>query len=166
MLANAYVAMQDLTPVLGHLRHGATRRAWDAMWVRYPWLAALFTRQDWAVGARWPRRHIAQATGLQAQYWRLVKGAGDDALVFFPCGRLIEFYGPQRVVAASALGLRPAALPRAGYAFTAGFPLGLSGLYLSRAVRQGLIVMRVRQAPALLQHGCIPRLPCTLWIPS
>lgn len=155
-----------LASYAGHLRHGATRRDWDPTWAQHPWLVALFTRQGWAVRARWPRRRIAQATGLQAQYWRLVQGASDDCLVFFPCGRFIEFYGPQRVVAASALGLRPAALPRAGYAFTAGFPLELSGLYLSRAVRQGLIVLRARQAPALLQHGCIPRLPCTLWIPA
>jgi RNA-directed DNA polymerase len=153
-----------LASYAGHLRHGAARRAWDAIWAQHPWLAALFRRQDWAVRARWPRRHSALAAGLQAQYWRLVQGAGDDALVFFPCGRFIEFYGPQRVMAAAALGLRPTVLPRAGYAFTAGFPLELSGLYVSRAVRQGLLVVQLRQVPALLQHGCIPRLPETVWI--
>ena len=70
------------------------------------------------------------------------------------------------MVAVTALGLRPAALPRADYAFTAGFPVWLSGRYRSRAVKQGLIVIQVRQAPELLQHSCIPRLPCTVWMPA
>ena len=155
-----------LASYAGHLRHGAARRVWNDIWAQFPWLAALFTHQGWAVGARWPLHCSARETGFQARYWRLVQYAGDDALVFFRCGRFIEFYGPQRMVAASALGLRIALLPRAGYAFTAGFPLRLSDRYLSRAVRQGLIVMVAGQTPALLEDGCRARLPCTLWLPA
>jgi hypothetical protein len=64
------------------------------------------------------------------------------------------------------LGLRVVAQPRARYAFTAGFPMWLSGVYISRAVRQGLLVVEVRQAPALLRYGCAPRLLCAVWIPT
>ena len=95
-----------------------------------------------------------------------MRQAGDDHLVFFPCGRFIEFYGPQRLTATSALGLRVVALPRASYAFTAGFPVWLSGEYTSRAVRQGFTVVEVRPAPALLRHGGSPRLPCAVVIPA
>ena len=116
-----------------------------------------------AVQGRLPPPRRDQASGSAGRlHCRLV---GDDGLVFFPCGRFIEFYGPQRIVAVSALGLRSTALPRADYAFTAGFPVWLSGLYRSRAVKQGLIVVQVRQAPELLQHGCIPHLPYTVWMP-
>lgn len=65
-----------------------------------------------------------------------------------------------------ALGLRAAALPRATYAFRAGFPMHLSGLYVSRAIKQGLMVVEVWQAPPLLARGCIPRLPCAVVIPA
>jgi RNA-directed DNA polymerase len=117
-----------LASYAGHLQHGAAWRAWEAMWEHYPWLAALFAHQGWALGARWPRRRLAGLRRFQAQYWHLVRHAGDDALILFPCGRFIEFYGSQCLVAAQALGLRVVALPRASYAFTVGFPVWLSGV--------------------------------------
>ncbi len=155
-----------LASYAGHLRHGAVWRVWAEMWERYPWLGALFARQGWTLAERWPTRRIARARRFQSQYWHLARYAGDDCLIFFQVGRFIEFYGPQRVAAAQALGLHAVALPRAGYAFTAGFPERWSGLYTSRALRQGLIVLEVRQTPALLRQGCIPRLPRAVVIPT
>jgi hypothetical protein len=117
---------------------------------------------------RLPRRRILGSlrTRLEAFERAAVRpNAGDDCLLFFPCGRFIEFYGPQRHVAAPVLGLHSVALPRASYAFTAGFPGWLAGLYLSRAVRQGLSVVLVRQGPALLRQGCPPRVPWAVWLP-
>ena len=150
----------------GHLRHGAAWRVWREVWERYPWLAALFARQGWALDARWSRRRLGRVRRFQAQYWHLARHAGDDALVFFPVGRFIEFYGPQRAAAARALGLREVALPRACYALTAGFPMHLFGRYRSRALRQGLTVIEVRQTPAALGRGCRPRQACAVWIPG
>jgi hypothetical protein len=112
--------------------------------------------------ARWPRRRIAQAHCFQCQYGHLLRQAGDNSLVFCQVGRFIEFYGPQRVAAVQALGLRPVARPRAGYAFTAGFPVHLSSRYTVCALWQGLMVVEVHQAPALLQQGRISRLPYAL----
>jgi hypothetical protein len=155
-----------LASYAGHLRHGATRRAWEDLWERYAWLVALFVRRSRALDARWSSRRLTRQRRFQAQYWGLVRRAGDDCLIFFQVGRFIEFYGPQRRVAVPTLGLHPVALPRARYAFTAGFPVWLAGVYLSRAVRQGLLVVQVRQGPALLRQGCIPRLPCAVWMPA
>jgi hypothetical protein len=155
-----------LASYAGHLQHGAAWRAWEDVWEQYPWLRALCVRQGWTLAVRWSRHRLARASRFQTQYWSLARHAGADCLVFFPCGRFIEFYGPQRVVAAPALGLRVVAQPRARYAFTAGFPMWLSGVYISRAVRQGLLVVEVRQAPALLRYGCAPRLLCAVWIPT
>jgi len=149
----------------GHLRHGAAWRDWEALWAKYPWLVALFVRQGWGLIARWPRHRIVQADCFQSQYGHLVRHAGNDSLVFCQVGRFIEFCGPQRLAAVQALGLHPAALPRAGYAFTAGFPAHLFGRYSARALRQGRIVVEVRQAAARQGGGCIPRLPRAVWIP-
>jgi hypothetical protein len=153
-----------LASYAGHLRHGAAWRAWEALWQQYPWLSALFRRQDWALDVRWSP--LARMSRFQAQYGHVLRHTGDNCLVFFPYGRFIEFYGPQRLLAAPALGLRPRALPRACYAFTAGFPVWLSGVYMSRAVRQGLIVVQLRQELAPLHHGCTLRLPCSVWLPT
>lgn len=154
-----------LVSYAGHLQHGAAWRAWEELWEHYPWLAALFARRGWALDERWSGRRIVRARCFRSQYWQLVRHAGDDCLVFCPVGRFIEFYGPQRLAAVQALGLHAAALPRAGYAFTVGFPVRLSGLYVARAIRQGLIVVEVRQASALLGRGCMPRLPGAVLIP-
>ncbi len=109
---------------------------------------------------------MASASSFCAQYQRLARGAGDDSLVFFPVGRFIEFYGPQRHLAARALGLKGTAFPRAGYAFRAGFPLELSTRYALVAIRQGLTVVGVRQLPTPLRLGSRPRLPCAVLIPA
>jgi hypothetical protein len=154
-----------LTSYAGHLRHGATQRVWTAIWEQYPWLSALFERRGWVLIERWSRRHTDRARDFRSQYWSLARHAGNDCLIFFPVGRFIEFYGPQRMVAARELELHTVALPRAGYAFTVGFPTRLSSLYTAHAVRQGLNVVEVHQAPALLGRGCIPRLPSAVIIP-
>lgn len=150
----------------GHLQHGAAWRAWEALWAEYPWLTALFEHRGWALKERWAQRPIARAPSFQAQYWRLASHAGHDALIFFQVGRFIGFYGPQRLIAMRTLGLRGVALPRANYAFTAGFPVHLTALYTVRAVRQGRIVVEVQQAPTTLRQGCALRLPCTVVIPA
>jgi Mismatch repair ATPase (MutS family) len=150
----------------GHLQHGTAWRTWEALWIKYPWLAALFVRAGWALEDRWSQRRIARMPSFQAQYWRLARHAGHDALVFFQVGRFVEFYGPQRTAAAQILALRTVALPRAGYAFTVGFPVHLSGLYTARALRQGLIVVEVRQGLVRRGGGCISRLPGAVVIPK
>jgi hypothetical protein len=126
----------------------------------------LFRRQDWALDLRWSPHRLAHLCRFQAQYGYVLRYTGDDCLVLFPYGCFLEFYGPQRRLAASALGLRSRALPRASYAFTAGFPMWLSGIYTSRAVRQGLSVVQFRQGRALLHHRYTVRLPCSLWLPT
>jgi hypothetical protein len=153
-----------LTSYAGHVRHGAARRAWEALWQQYPWPAALCRRQDWTLDLRWSPHRLARLCRFQAQYRYVLRHTGDACLVFFPYGRFIEFYGPQRRLAAPALRLRSRTLPRASYAFTAGFPIWLSGVYTSRAVRQGLIVVQFRQERAPLHHHCTLRLPCCIWL--
>ena len=96
--------------------------------------------------------------------WRA--DVGNDSLVFFRVGRFIEFYGPQRFLAVRTLGLRSAALPRAGYAFTAGFPTYLSSLYASGAIKKGLSVVEVRQLSAPIHQRCPPRLPGSVLTPN
>ncbi len=70
----------------GACDHGATQYVWRAIWEQYLWLNALFTRRDWVLTERWSRRH-----------------AGNDCLIFFPMGRFIEFYGPQRLLATTGV---------------------------------------------------------------
>jgi hypothetical protein len=154
-----------LASYAGHLCHGAALRAWEALWQEYGWLTALFVRHGWRLTARWAKGHIGHAPRFQTQYRQIIRYAGDDSLVFCQVGRFIEFYGPQRVVAAQALRLRTVALPRAGYAFTVGVPVHLSGLYAARALRQGLSVVEVRQAPAMHGQRYALRAPVTVIIP-
>jgi len=100
-----------------------------------------------------------------AQYARLLRYAGQDCLVFFPFGRFIEFYGPQRILAASLLALRSVSLSRAVFAFTAGFPGHLAGIYAERAIRQHLAVVYVSQDPSPQNNGCKVRVPHRIWLP-
>ena len=150
----------------GHLRHGAALQEWQEIWEKYPWLGALFTRQAWTIEVRWPRRGVASASGFRSQYWRFIRRAGDNSLIFFQVGRFIEFYGPQRFLAMRALGLKAAALPRADYGFRAGFPIELLDLYALRAIKKGLPVVDVRQLFTPHRYGRRLRLPFGVLIPT
>jgi RNA-directed DNA polymerase len=150
----------------GLLRHGGAWRDWAAVWEQHPWLAALFERAGWDLSARWCGRELARASSLSAQYRALLRHAGVDVLVFCQVGRFIELYGPQRLLAQQTLGLKAALLPRAGFAFTAGFPRGLAGDYALRAIRAGLAVVQVDQLPAEWQAGCRPRRPVAVLVPE
>lgn len=149
----------------GHLRHGQAMRDWETAWDRHPWLGALFAREGWAVEERWPLRRIARARRFQGQYGALVRRACERCLIFCQVGRFVEFRGPQRAAAEQALGLRRAYLPRGPYAFTAGFPVRLSGYYKRRAIAQGLTVVDVRERPAPLASGCKARLLVEVLVP-
>jgi len=81
-------------------------------------------------------------------------------------GRFIEFYGPQRLLATRVLGLHAVRLSRAGYSFTAGFPQQFCHIYISRAIKQGMTVIQVRQLPDVLSKGCKPRIPIAVWMPA
>jgi hypothetical protein len=94
------------------------------------------------------------------------RGAGENCLVFCQVGRFIEFYGGQRLVAARSLGLRTVYTPRAGYAFTVGFPARLSSVYRSRALTAGLAVLDVQQGDSLSARRCRARRPVQLFIPA
>jgi hypothetical protein len=150
----------------GHLRHGAAMQEWVRAWAAYPWLGALFVREGWAVQQRWAPCRVRRARRFQEQYWQLTRGAEENCLVFCQVGRFIEFYGGQRLVAARSLGLRTVYAPRAAYAFTVGFPVGLSAVYKSRALRAGLGVLDVRQSDSLGVQRCRPRRPVQLLIPA
>jgi RNA-directed DNA polymerase len=155
-----------LASYAGHLRHGAAVQDWARVWGDYPWLALLFDREGWVVHERWPPRPIARARRFQQQYRELVRRARQDCLVFNQVGRFIEFYGPQRTIAERSLGLRRVYSPRAGHAFTVGFPASLAGVYRSRAIRQGMAVVDVREVDAVVPYGCKPRLPVGVLMPT
>ena len=155
-----------LASYAGHLRHSLALRQWEETWKRYEWLSALFERCGWVLEKRWHYRRILRARTFHSQYWQLIRKANSDCLIFCQVGRFIEFYGPQRVLAMKSLGLRSVALPRGGYAFRSGFPVYLSQLYKTRALRQELTVIGVRQVSAPLNRGPTPRLPCSLLIPA
>jgi hypothetical protein len=72
---------------------------------------------------------------------QVVRNAGEGCLVFYRVGCFIELYGPQRLLAEQVLGLRRIYLPRAGYGFTAGFPVRLAARFAQRALRQAYAVV-------------------------
>lgn len=150
----------------GDLRHGWALRAWEGAWARHPWLTALFACRGWAFESRWPPRRLARARRFREQYWELVRRAGGRCLVFCQVGRFVEFRGPQRALAERALELRRTYLPRAGFAFAAGFPVGLAGQFAARAVSRGLMVADVRERSDPGRAGCTPRLPVTVLVPA
>jgi hypothetical protein len=103
---------------------------------------------------------------LDHQYWQLICRAGQRCLVFCQVGRYVEFRGPQRLLAERTLGFGRAYLPRAGYAFAAGFPVWLAGHFASRAIARGLTVVHVPERPDPGCGRCTPRLPATVLIPA
>jgi hypothetical protein len=85
-------------------------------------------------------------------------------LVFTRIGRFVEFYGPQRVLAERTLGLRTIRSPHGPYAFKAGFPAYLAGVYRSRAIRSGLSVVDVAELDRLGSSRCKPRVPVAVLV--
>ncbi|MBY0279424.1 RNA-directed DNA polymerase [Candidatus Binatia bacterium] len=129
----------------GHLRHGRAYRVWEREWRERAWLAALFERDVWALEERWPERRIAAARTFAEQIAELTRRAGDRTLVFCRVGRYVEMRGRQRLLAERVLGLRPAWLPRGGFAFVASFPASLLGVFRARALQRGMSVLEVRE---------------------
>lgn len=150
----------------GHLKHGAALKAWEEIWKRRRWLAALLERRKWSFDERWSSRRLLRARNFHSRYWRLTCSAGEHSLVFFQVGRFIEFYGPQRLLATRLLGLRPAAIHRGRFALVAGFPAHLPEVYFRRAIGQGVGVVALRRITE--QVGCVSArlLPCALLIPA
>ncbi len=130
----------SLASYAGHVQHGASWREWERVWTEADWLAVCFARSGWRVAPRWPVGLSAAARPFGVRYARLVRGAGGHALVFCQVGRYVEFRGAQRPLAERVLGLRRVVLPRGGCLFAAGFPLGVLGRYLARAVAAGVVV--------------------------
>jgi hypothetical protein len=129
----------------GHLRHGRAYRVWEREWRDRAWLAALFARDAWALEERWPEHRIAAARAFTEQLAELTRRAGERTLVFCRVGRYVEMRGRQRLLAERVLGLRPARLPRGGFALVAGFPASLVGVFRARALRRGVSVLEVRE---------------------
>jgi RNA-directed DNA polymerase len=151
----------------GHLRHGGAYRKWAELWRRHGWLCALFvteSRTPWRVQARWTERAVG-GPRFAAQYRRLIRHAGDRALVFCQVGRFVEFYGPQRHVATGVLRLLRAKIARGGYAFSVGFPMTLSSAYVPRAVWAGYVVAEVREV-GRLDARCAQRRVVALFVPA
>jgi retron-type reverse transcriptase len=151
----------------GHLRHGAAYEKWLALWDRHGWLRAFFARagrDPWRVQARWPERRLG-GPRFSSQYGRFIRHAGHDALVFCQVGRFVEFYGPQRLLACGALRLVRVTIARAGFGFSAGFPLRLRQTYIARAVRAGYTVVEVREVDRLCRT-CVARQVVAIWIPA
>lgn len=155
-----------LASYAGHLHHGLALRQWEEICKRYEWLSVLFQKSGWVIEKRWNDRSILRARTFTRQYWQLIRGANSDCLIFCQVGSFIEFYGPQRFLAAKALGLRSVAVPRGQYLLRVGFPTFLSRNYKGRALRQGFKVVDVRQVTMLLNRGLTPRLPRSLMIPT
>jgi hypothetical protein len=151
----------------GHLRHGAAHRAWLALWRRHQWLEALFVadaRDRWRVRARWPSQRLG-GPRFSSQYGRLIRHVGPRTLVFCQVGRFVEFYGPQRLRASPVLRLVRVNIARAGFGFSAGFPLRLRRTYIARAVRAGCPVVEVREVDRLLGR-CAARQVVAVWMPA
>ena len=140
--------LADLTAALGssggHLRHGGAWRVWDEVWKGRPWLDALFARCCWRPAPRWTHWHPRAGESFRRAYARLLRSAPPAGLVFLQVGRFVELYGPQRLRAERVLGLRAAALPRAGYAFTVGVPACAMPRFAARALAAGHDIVQIR----------------------
>jgi hypothetical protein len=134
-----------LASYAGHLQHGAAWEPWCRAWVRHPWVRVLWRREGWRLQPRWEARASRHAHDLGAAYRALTARLDEVALAFWPCGRFVEFYGAQRLVAERVLGLRRTYLPRAGYALTVGFPAWQWGVQARRALDAGRAVVVVQR---------------------
>jgi RNA-directed DNA polymerase len=155
----------ELASYSGYLRHGAAYRKWLALWQRHGWARALFVwrRSDpWRVQTRWPERRVG-GRRFSSQYGRLIRHAGCNALVFCQVGRFMEFYGPQRILAAPALRLVRVGTGRGGFAFGVGFPRRLSAVYIARAVRAEYTVVEVHEVDRP-RRACAARQVAAVWI--
>ncbi|MCK6556940.1 DUF4258 domain-containing protein [Candidatus Binatia bacterium] len=108
----------------GHLRHGSSWRRWRGMIERHDWLAPLLAHGPdlgWRLVRRWP---LGPLVGMRfsRQYGRLIGKVDERTVVFCEVGRFVEFYGPQRERATTALRLVRVKIGRGGYAFSVGFP--------------------------------------------
>jgi RNA-directed DNA polymerase len=154
----------SLASYSGHLRHGAACAAWDQIWQRHAWLYSICRRSGWSIDLRWPARDL-RGPRFSRQYGRLIRRAGERTLVFCQVGRFIEFYGPQRELAAQVLRLVRLGIGRGGHAFSVGFPVAIRAEYLSRAVRAGCVVADVREVGRVDPH-CAERRVVAVWLPA
>jgi len=148
--------LSTLASYSGHLRWGGSWKAWQAVWKRNPWLAALYARDGWNVRSRWSPGASAQ-TRLWRQYWKLAALAAPDTLLFCRVGAFVEFRGPFLDAAADVLGLRRVALPRGPWAFGAGFPVCALARYEKVAVAKGWSVAIVREGEWRGRRACRSR---------
>jgi len=156
-----------LASYCGHLRQGSSSTAWGALRREHQWLDDVFAEvagDRWHLRLRWPAR-ILRDTRFARQYTRAIESAGARALVFCQVGRFIEFYGPQRLLAARVLRLVQVRMPRGGYAFGVGFPLRLRTPYIGRAVRAGYMVADVREVESIPGRP-VQRRVAALWLAS
>lgn len=160
---NARTLQQTLASYAGHLRHGGSWRAWQGVLARFGWLEFVFELDGWQAKCRWGPDAVGVAPRFGAAYRCCVRRAGARCLVFWPVGRFIEFYGPQRLLAERVLRLRRTGLPRGGYAFAVGFPRQLVPHYAVRTLRAGFAVALMRSPVAA---GLWPSGPGALLIPS
>ena len=153
---------QTLASYSGHLRHGGSFRAWQRALEHHGWLEIAFALDGWQVRPRWQTSGEDPAPTYGSAYRDCIRPAGEQCLVFWPVGRFIEFYGPQRLLAERVLGLRRTRLARAGYALAAGFPRGLAPHFAAKALHAGFAVA-FPAAPA--SAGSWPRVPRFLLAP-
>jgi len=157
----------SLASYSGHLRHGAAWGTWLKLLQRHAWLARVFASSalaPWRVRLRWPEANVG-GVRFSTQYARLIRHAGERALVFCQVGRFIEFYGPQRLIATRVLRLERVAIGRGGFGFTVGFPRRLAATYVPRAVGAGYTVIEVR-AVGRLHARCAARQVVAVYLPT
>ena len=106
-----------------------------------------------------PRTAFRRAPGA------LPRDIGCRTQVFCQVGRFVEFRGPQRGLAERTLGLRRVYLPRAGYAFAAGFPVPLLAIYKMRSIECGVTVVDARERLMPLTTGGKARRPIEVLVP-
>lgn len=133
-----------LASYLGHLRHAASWRLWQAEWARFDYLRQYF---DFDVeGWRLDRRYVVPDgfRRVREQYRWFRRRFPDDVLLF-QVGRFCEFYAPADAEIASQLGLVPMRRNRRGARF--GFPLAGIERRLSSLAALGRSALLVTERP-------------------